>query len=185
MIETKTLNRLAQEFVRFANGEEPFVTEAAAQELAALRIRVQQCCKQAAEWKPENHDGELEEKLQITAEKWLDDWSGRKSRPAYPFVSMEAAWSLTADGRLELTVARFGSLTAQMAVTFAALVQDDRLMPKKKRHKWRPLIRRCRLCETYFVIEVPRSQAAPRIYCDPHYEEAKRKKKQLKVRTPI
>jgi hypothetical protein len=181
MIETKTLNRFAREFVAFANGV-PFVTtEGTPEEMAALRERVRKCCEFLAGWKPESRDVEREDKLQVMAEKWLDDWSGRRTRPAYPFVSMDAAWSLSEKGQLELTVARFGSLTAQCAVTFAALVEDRSFLPKKQRNKWRPMVKRCclienkRRCEKYFVVEAPKPRSAPRIYCDAHHEELKRK----------
>jgi hypothetical protein len=165
MFAPDTLLQLTHKLVAFANQKDaPFFT--GEPPTVEYLKRVRHRCELLSAWQPSKVT-HAPPALVNAAKQWLKEWRDQASVPAYPYVSLDMAFSLTSDADVELIVARFPSLNAQLALTFSDLLKPGR-----------PLIRQCRTerCGVFFVIE-PGARGQPRKHCDTHYEMMKLTKK--------
>jgi hypothetical protein len=180
MIEPTTIVRWAHELAEFLNGYEgphPLYTAEDAEDDAAfqlptsprmpkqsvdLRKRMGRALARLAKAK---RSKTVNPDLARIAAALLDHPLVRATNDNFNFTPMDGVLALNAGGRLQLAHARFRSIDAQYAATFAELIQPT--APG--------MIKRCITCEDFFI-QLPLRQR-PWAHCPRHREEIRRTKK--------
>ena len=184
MLDRQTTILWAQELLSFANNnaQATVFTEAGAEgeqlrppeeprpnaQTAALRDAATKRLRLLVKLVPTKRGGKLDKKLRRAATEWLDHPLVRSTH-GYNLTPADVGFSLSPDGRLQLTTPHFRSRDARFAVAFAELIGPEPVA----------VVRRCpwndgdtkAKCDNFFINPLGVRQR-PCIYCPEHRSDA-------------